>query len=135
MSRIAYNVEPEVPNKDLNELFASAWENHAWREFGPVLAHSFTYVCAFDGSRLVGFVNVAWDGGVHGFILDTTVHVDYQRRGIGTALMRRAAKTCAESGLDWLHVDYEPHLGAFYRGCGYRQTEAGLLDLRAGSPD
>ena len=130
MDEIEYKIEPELSDSDLNDLFASAWENYTERKFGPVLARSLTYVGAFDGSRLVGLVNVAWDGGIHGFILDTTVHRDFQRRGIGTEMMRRAARIAAERGIEWLHVDYEPHLGAFYRGCGYRKTEAGLLNLR-----
>ena len=43
-----------------------------------MLARSLTYVAAYDtvggGEQLVGFVNVAWDGGIHAFLLDTTVH-------------------------------------------------------------
>lgn len=130
MSEIEYRVEPELSDSDLNHLFASAWENHAERSFGPVLARSLTYIGAFDGSRLIGFVNVAWDGGIHGFVLDPTVHRSYQRRGVGTEMMRLAAKIAADRGLEWLHVDYEPHLHAFYQGCGYEETEAGLLNLR-----
>jgi ribosomal protein S18 acetylase RimI-like enzyme len=132
MHEIEYQIQPQLSDREINDLFASAWQNHAQREFGPVLVQSLTYVGAFDGSRLVGFVNVAWDGGVHGFILDTTVHPEYQRRGIGTELMLRAAKIAAERGIEWLHVDYEPHLYAFYRGCGYEETKAGLLNLRGG---
>jgi GNAT superfamily N-acetyltransferase len=130
MSEIEYRIEPHLSDTDLNHLFASTWKNHAGRSFGPVLSRSLTYVGAFDGPRLVGFVNVAWDGGVHGFVLDTTVHRDYQRRGIGTEIMRRAAEIAAKRGLEWLHVDYEPHLHAFYQRCGYRKTEAGLLSLQ-----
>ena len=130
MGEIEYRIEPELSDRDLNDLFASAWENHAERTFGPVLLRSLTYVGAFDGSRLVGFVNVAWDGGIHGFILDTTVHRGFQRRRIGAEMMKRAAKIAAERGIEWLHVDFEPRLQAFYRGCGYRKTEAGLLNLR-----
>jgi ribosomal protein S18 acetylase RimI-like enzyme len=131
MSKINYKIRPEVSDESLNALFATARENHVSRKFGPVLSQSLTYICAFDGSLLVGFVNVARDGGIHGFILDTTVHGDYQRRGIGTELMRLAAEVSRERGIEWLHVDYEPLLDAFYRGCGYRKTEAGLLNLRA----
>ena len=130
MDEIEYKIEPELTDSELNNLFASAWENHAERKFGPVLERSLTYVCAFVGSRLVGFVNVAWDGGVHGFILDTTVHRDFQRKGIGAEMMKRAAKIAAERGIEWLHVDYEARLHAFYCGCGFRKTEAGLLNLR-----
>lgn len=130
MSEIRYETEPDVSDEGLNELFASAWENHETREFRPILARSLTYICAFEGTLVIGFVNVAWDGGIHGFILDTTVHRDHQRRGIGTQLMRHAAQIAAERGIEWLHVDFDPHLETFYRTCGYRHTEAGLLNLR-----
>jgi hypothetical protein len=33
-------------------------------------------VCARQGRELVGFVNVAWDGVVHAFVLDTMVAFD-----------------------------------------------------------
>ena len=43
-----------------------------WR--AQVERHSLGWVCATDGGgSLVGFVNVAWDGGVHAFVLDTLV--------------------------------------------------------------
>ena len=92
MNEIEYKIEPELSDRELNELFSSAWENYSERKFQSVLEKSLTYVSAFDGSCLVGFVNVAWDGGIHGFILDTTVHPEFQHRGIGSELMKRAAR-------------------------------------------
>jgi ribosomal protein S18 acetylase RimI-like enzyme len=124
---IDLRVQPDLSDAALNELFGAAWDGHSPRSFQPVLARSLTWIAAFAGSRLVGFVNVAWDGGVHGFILDTTVHGEFQRRGIGTGLMREAARVATERGIEWLHVDFEPRLEPFYRGCGYRPTGAGLL--------
>ncbi|AZI41746.1 N-acetyltransferase [Deinococcus psychrotolerans] len=93
------------------------------------LEHSLTWVCAYDGPQLIGFVNVAWDGGVHAFLLDTTVHPEFQRQGVGRELVRRAAGAARECEIDWLHVDFEPHLRSFYRACGFRATEAGLIYL------
>jgi ribosomal protein S18 acetylase RimI-like enzyme len=130
-AHIEYRTSPVVSDTDLNRLFAAAWDGHRERAFGPVLSRSLAYVCAFDHDRLIGFVNVAWDGGAHGFVLDTTVSPEYRRRGIGTDLLRRAAVAAARAGLEWLHVDYEPQLDGFYRGCGFRPTAAGLLRLSA----
>ena len=65
-----------------------------------------------DGDRLVGYVNVAWDGGQHAFLLDTSVHPDFQRRGVATALVRLVTDAARARGAAWLHVDYEPHLDA-----------------------
>ena len=94
-----------------------------------VLARSLCWVTAHQAGRLIGFVNVAWDGGMRAFLLDTAVHPEYGRQGLGTALVRRAAQEAARLGAGWLHVDYEPHLEGFYRGCGFGDTRAGLLRL------
>jgi GNAT superfamily N-acetyltransferase len=122
-------VSPAVTNEELNTLFAAAWPGERWADFQPMLAHSLAYICAYDGATLVGFVNLAWDGGIHAFLLDTTVHADWQRRGIGRALAREAVTVAAARGMEWLHVDYEPHLDGFYRGCGFQPTLAGLIRL------
>jgi GNAT superfamily N-acetyltransferase len=126
---ITYAISPAVTNAALNELFGAAWDDHTERDFTPILARSLLYVCAYDGETLVGYVNVAWDGGVHAFLLDTTVHRGWQRRGIGGNVVPYAAKAARERGVVWLHVDYEPHLEGFYLSCGFSPTTAGLLRL------
>ena len=119
-----------IAGEDLNALRAASWEGVQTRDWEPVLARSMGWVCATDRGRLVGFVNVAWDGGAHAFLLDTSVHRDHQRRGIGTALVREAIALARDGGAEWLHVDYEEDLELFYRGCGFRPTPTGLLYLR-----
>ncbi len=84
-----------------------------------------------DGA-LVGFVNVASDGGDHAFLLDPKVRPDHQRRGIGTQLVHLAALHAKRAGCEWLEVDFdeEAGLGPFYFGaCGFRPTRAGLIHL------
>ena len=121
-----------ITSEMLNELRAAAWSGPQTRDWEPVFARSLGWVCAHDGERLIGFVNIVWDGGSHAFLLDTTVHRDYQGRGIGTSLVREAITVAQSSGAEWLHVDYDEELAPFYRGCGFRPTPAGLLRL-AGS--
>ena len=119
-----------IASEDLNSLKAASWEGIQTRDWEPVLARSMGWVCATHGARLVGFVNVAWDGGAHAFLLDTSVHRDYQKQGIGTALVQEAIALARDGGAEWLHVDYEGGLEPFYRGCGFRPTPAGLFYLR-----
>ena len=128
---IDYRVNPPLANVELNALYAAAWPAHGdhQSDFQPVLARSLAYIGAYAGERLVGFVYVAWDGGIHGFLLDPTVHPAYQRRGIGRRLVAEATRVAQARGLVWLHVDYEPHLEAFYRQCGFQPTQAGLIHL------
>jgi GNAT superfamily N-acetyltransferase len=130
MPAIVYAVSPPISNEQLNDLFVASWPGAEWCDFAPILSRSLAYVCAFDGDRLVGFVNLAWDGGVHAFLLDTTVHPDYRRRGIGSALVSEAITVARTRGIEWLHVDFEPHLMEFYRQCGFRPTESGLVRLK-----
>lgn len=122
-------ISPLVTNEQINELFAAAWANHIESDFQQVLGHSLLYICAYVDERLVGFVNMAWDGGVHAFLLDTTVHPDFQRQGIGVQLVQTAVYEARERGIEWVHVDYEPHLRGFYERCGFQHTEAGLIHL------
>lgn len=92
--------------------------------------HSLGWVCAREGSELVGFVNVAWDGGVHAFLLDTLVADRLRRQGIGTRLVEFAIRGARAAHCEWLHVDFEDHLREFYFGsCGFKQTNAGLISL------
>jgi GNAT superfamily N-acetyltransferase len=126
---VSYRISPPIGNEQLNPLFTTAWPNHEWCDFTPVLAHSLAYVCAYLHETLVGYVNLAWDGGIHAFLLDTTVHGAHQRQGIGRRLVYLAAEEARNRGVNWLHVDYEPHLEPFYRACGFAPTLAGLIRL------
>ena len=99
-----------------------------WDRIRP---HSLGWVTARLDGRLVGFANVAWDGGDHAFLLDPKVHPREQRHGLGTAVVVRAVDGARDAGCAWIHVDFEPHLRGFYFGaCGFRTTEAGLIGLR-----
>ena len=129
MEDLDYLVDLPVTNRQLNDLFVSSWSRHQWTDFEPVLGHSLGYICAFRGGELVGFVNLAWDGGVHAFVLDTTVRPDVRRRGVGRRLVQLAVDVARERGIEWVHVDFEPHLRGFYDACGFRPTEAGLVHL------
>ena len=120
---------PPVDNDELNALFRAAWSRHRERDFHKSLQLSLAYFLARNAERLIGFVNVAWGGDQHAFLLDVTVHPDVQRQGIGTQLLREASEAARECGCEWLHVDFEPGLEPFYRAAGYRPTPAGLLRL------
>lgn len=97
-----------------------------WDQIRP---HSLGWVTARqpDGA-LAGFVNVAWDGGDHAFLLDTKVATKNQRQGIATALVGHAARHAKAAGCEWLHVDFEQHLARFYLdACGFRPATTGLI--------
>jgi GNAT superfamily N-acetyltransferase len=121
-----------VGNAELNwlhaEAFGHALETHDWS--ARLDRFSAGWVVARDERGLVGFVNVAGDGGVHAFLLDTCVARRARGRGIGVRLVRTAVEGARAAGCEWLHVDYTEDLAPFYRdACGFRPTAAGLLAL------
>jgi ribosomal protein S18 acetylase RimI-like enzyme len=122
-------VDPFPEREEFSALWRSGWGSD-WKGPLPNWKISLVHLGAYDGGRLVGYVNVATDGSGHAFLLDPTVHKDWRRRGLGTTLVRRATELSRERGGQWLHVDYEPHLAAFYAACGFRPTQAGLIRLR-----
>jgi len=130
---IVYRICPWVTNEELNPLFVVSWPDHQWRDFGPVLSRSLTYICAFYKGRLIGFVNLAWDGGLHAFLLDPTVHPDWRHRGIGRSLVQRSVIVAQAHGVEWVHVDFDVALRDFYQRCGFGPTEAGLIHLESTS--
>lgn len=129
---IIYEWRGDFENEGVNALHAEGFGHRPasidW--YTRVRQHSLGWVCARQEGELVGFVNVAWDGGGHAFILDTVVSANLQRGGVGTKLVGTAAKHARLAGCKWLHADFEDHLAAFYfQACGFTPTSAGLIAL------
>ncbi|MGQ4514678.1 GNAT family N-acetyltransferase [Streptomyces sp. DW26H14] len=131
-SEVTYEWRGTFDNTALNALHAEGFghpaEDTDWR--AQVQRHSLGWVCAWADGALVGFVNVAWDGGVHAFVLDTVVARSLRSRGVGAELIATAAREARAAHCEWLHVDFEEHLRPFYfEACGFRPTDAGLIGL------
>jgi ribosomal protein S18 acetylase RimI-like enzyme len=129
---ISYQWRGPVRNREMNALYAEGFGHELldddWE--AQTAGHSLGWVCARDDGKLIGFVNVAWDGGVHAFILDTVVATEARRHGIGTRMVAIAAEHARAARCEWLHVDFEEHLRSFYLdSCGFRPTPAGLIAL------
>lgn len=126
---ITIATDPFPASDALQRLWQTAWGGDVASNIQSILERSLAHLGAYDGAVLVGFVNVAWDGGKHAFILDTCVDPGYRRQGLAVRLVQQAAEVARARGAEWLHVDYEPHLDDFYRRCGFRPTKAGLIRL------
>ena len=123
-------------NGEVNVLHAAAFGTRVftdveWDWVALTDRHSRGWVVARDGDRLVGFVNVIWDGLVHAWIQDTMVSPADHHRGIGTQLVRLAVDAARAGGCEWLHVDFDDDLKAFYvDACEFVPTSAGLIALQ-----
>ncbi len=120
-------------NGEVNALHAEGFDHPVLDDdwWAQVARHSLGWVCARDDAgALVGFVNVAWDGSGHAFVLDTLVTEWARRRGVATRLVAVATDAARAAGCEWLHVDFEEHLRGFYlESCGFTSTGAGLIAL------
>ena len=132
---VSYRWRGDFSSAEANALHAECFGHlvlgdDEWDWRGQVERHSLGWVCARDVAELVGFVNVAWDGVVHAFVLDTMVTPARRRHGVGTRLVEVAVREARAAGCEWLHVDFEDHLRAFYvDACGFVPTNAGLIEL------
>jgi len=129
---ITYEWRGAFENPEVDALHAEAFGHGVLDDdwWGQVNGHSLGWVCARRDDELVGFVNVAWDGAVHAFILDTVVAARAGRTGIGTRLVEVSVERAGSAGCEWLHVDFDDHLRPFYfDACGFKPTNAGLIAL------
>ncbi len=110
------------------EAFASPFLEIDWT--GRVQAHSLGWLTARDARGLVGFVNVAWDGGVHAFVPDTVAGAARRRPGIGTRLIAVAAAEAPAAGCEWHHVDFEEYRPFYLGAYGFEPAPAGLTALK-----
>jgi GNAT superfamily N-acetyltransferase len=132
---ISYEWRGEFDNAEVNALHAEAFNTRVfdeaewnWRQL--VERHSLGWVVARDGTELVGFVNVLWDGLVHAWLQDTMVAAKAGRQGVGTQLVAVARDAARDAGCEYLHVDFDDDLEPFYfEACGFTPTNGGLIAL------
>ena len=128
---LSYEWRGRLTDAEMVELVQSHGGRAVVGWWDQIRRHSLGWVTArTEEGQLVGFVNVAWDGGDHAFLLDTKTAGQLQRQGIGTAVVRRATEEAKTAGCEWLHVDFEPGLERFYYdACTFHPTRAGLIHL------
>ena len=107
-----------MPSLSLSRNRTEAKPKAGW--WDRIRSHSLGWVTARTGDgTLIGFVNVAWDGGDHAFLIDTKVHPDHHSRGM-TRLVRIAVNHAKEAGCEWIEVDFDEPLAPFDDdACGF----------------
>ncbi|MEU4744268.1 hypothetical protein AB0G02_27915 [Actinosynnema sp. NPDC023658] len=82
---ISYEWRGRFRNTEVNALHAEGFDHRTLDDdwWGQVTRHSLGWVTARRDDDLVGFVNVAWDGGIHAFLLDTLITAPERRTNAG----------------------------------------------------
>lgn len=82
---------------------------------------SLLTLAAYEGAELLGLIRVVGDGQTIVFVQDLLVFPEYQRKGIGSALLRAVLKRYENVRQIELATDDTPKTKAFYRSMGFRE--------------
>lgn len=85
--------------------------------------NSFLKIAAFEGKQLIGMVRVVGDGASVILIQDLLVRPEYQRKGIGSQLMRAVLERCEDVYQIELMTDNTEKTILFYQSLGLKKVD------------
>lgn len=130
---IAYKENNPIHTDVLTALYKSV----GWTAYSDdseimkqILAGSRFYISAWSGEKLIGLIRTVGDGAYILYIQDILVHPEYQRFGIGTALMKQILEKAEKMRQIILTTDNTEKTTAFYRSLGFTpMEEAGAVSF------
>lgn len=113
--------------KDIKTLY----EQHGWLAYlqddaklKRAFDSSLYMLGAYDGDELVGFIRCVGDGEHIVLVQDLIVAPDYQRAGIGRAMMKQISEKYADVRMFMLVTDaQDENANAFYQAIGMKKLE------------
>ena len=109
----------------INLYKSVGWANYLER--ANILRQAFTNsLCilgAYDSDKLVGIIRVVGDGLTIVFVQDIIVIPEYQRRGIGTKLLKEVMELYRHVYQMELLTDNTEKTKAFYRSMGFTASD------------
>lgn len=109
---------------DLRE--AVGWERLD-DDYPAALKGYWATISGFDTKgALVAWCAILSDGVRHAVLIDVIVHPEWQRHGVGQALVAEAVAHVRAHGISIIHVDYLPEHATFYERCGFRTGLGGI---------
>ncbi len=116
--------QKELTRFDMDELLvlyeSVGWTNYTKRPgmLKSACEHSLFTLGAYDGDKLVGLIRCVGDGYSIVLIQDILVLPQYQRRGIGTQLLKGVLEHFPNVYQIQLLTDNTPKTKSFYRSVG-----------------
>ena len=111
-----------VKLEDVLHLYqAVGWTNYTDQSemLEQALSHSLVIYVALDGDTVVGLVRLVGDGFSSIFVQDLIVLPIYQRKGIGSALMKEALEAYKDVYQVQLVTEQTEENVGFYRSMGF----------------
>ena len=104
---------------------AVGWRNYYTRPemVEKAYVNSLCTLAAYEAEKLVGIIRCVGDGHSIVFIQDILVFPEYQRKGIGTALMKAVLQRYDHVYQIQLATDHTEKTKAFYTSLGFQPLE------------
>ena len=119
----------EIKDFDQGEILA-LYESVGWTAYTSApeslfkgLRNSLLLLGAYDSTRLLGLCRCVGDGETIIFVQDILVFPEFQRRGIGSALLRELRGRFPKVRQVVLCTDAEERTREFYKSLGFAQLE------------
>jgi ribosomal protein S18 acetylase RimI-like enzyme len=127
-SNIQYSISGGLLSEELDHLFQSVdMGAYSKEKLYRIISGSTTYVTAHDSGRLVGFGRMLSDGATLAYINNMAVDPNYQRQGIGQAILETLIKIAGNVNSIYLYSDTADSL---YIRKGFQPSEKRLYVLR-----
>ena len=112
--------------EEITNLYQSVgWTNYLERIgiLEDAYANSLCVLGAYDSDRLVGIIRAVGDGQTIVFVQDIIVLPEYQRKGIGTKLLKAVMEKYKDVYQIELLTDNTKKTKAFYRSVGFTASD------------
>ena len=120
-----------ISAEEIEDLRAAVGWDRFEGKYDRILLNSYAHFTVHVGGRLVGFLNVISDGIGNAFLVDLMVATDFQKQGLGSALVQNAIADLTADGVRCIQVTFNPELEGFYRKCGFHIFLGGIIDNEA----
>jgi ribosomal protein S18 acetylase RimI-like enzyme len=131
--RFSYHEYGKYNEEEIVNLYKSVgWTTYAENPsmLKGAYSNSLYILGAYDGEKLIGIIRVVGDGFSIIFIQDILVLPEYQRKGIGTALVKDVLEKYAAVYQCELLTDNTEKTISFYKSLGFRPAnELGCLSF------
>lgn len=120
-----------IEPKEIEDLREAVGWDRSEGTYRQVLDRHYAYYTVRDrNGNLVAYMSVLSDGVADAFLLDLVVHPQYQHKGIGGRMVRKAVTDMKAAGIQCVHVTFDDHLEPFYAKCGFHIFRGGIIDFK-----
>lgn len=124
----------ELTAEEFISLWKTVWDGApSYEQTKLALEHTLFRLSVFDNDKIVAMARVIGDMGLNYYIKDVVVRPEYQKKGIGRALINEILSFVGENGVSGTDIFVElcavPDKVPFYEKLGFKSNEAKRLFL------